>query len=134
VEAGRRVLERALAIAEASFGPRHFEVARIQVALGYNHYKMGNYGAAREQYERALGIYRGAFGPTHRWVGRAQYSLACIAALAGARDDAIATLRRTLETDWRWTGVLDDPDLDSLRGDPEADAILVELAGGVQSK
>ena len=134
VEAGRRVLERALAIGEASFGLRHFEVARIQVALGYNQYRMGNYGAARELYERALGIYRGAFGPTHRWVGRAQYSLACIAALAGDRDEAIADLRRTLETDWRGAGVLDDPDLDSLRGDPEADAILAKLAGGSQSE
>jgi tetratricopeptide (TPR) repeat protein len=127
------VLERALAIAEASFGPRHFEVARIRAALGYNEYRMGNYGAARELYERALEIHRGAFGPTHRWVGRVQYSLACIAALAGDREEAIADLRRTLETDWRWAGVLDDPDLESLRGDPEADAILAELAGGVQS-
>jgi hypothetical protein len=65
-------------------------------------------------------------------VGRVAYSLACIATLAGDRDDAVAYLRQALGTDWRWSGVLDDPDLDSLRGDPEADAILAELAGGVQ--
>lgn len=55
------------------------------------------------------------------------YELGCAAALLGDRDEALDRLRRSVDygwTDWDW--MAKDPDLESLHGDPEFEAIVAE--------
>jgi tetratricopeptide (TPR) repeat protein len=55
------------------------------------------------------------------------YNLACFHALRGERDPAIDYLRRTLELGWDSAWMASDPDLESLHGDPEFEAIIAPL-------
>jgi hypothetical protein len=60
-------------------------------------------------------------------VGYGYYGLACIAAKAGWRDDSIRFLREAVNAGYGYESILDDDDLNSLRGDPEFEAIVEEL-------
>jgi tetratricopeptide (TPR) repeat protein len=59
------VLERALAIFEAAYGPDHPEVARTLTNLGLVQQQLGELAAARATQERALAIKEAAYGPDH---------------------------------------------------------------------
>jgi serine/threonine protein kinase/tetratricopeptide (TPR) repeat protein len=120
------LLERALELAERAYGPDHPEVARILGAIVFTIYRDDLEGARRLN-QRSLEIRLRVFGPEHRFTGVAYYNLACISALAGNRDEALAAFRQALDTGWSWAGVEEDPDLDSLRGDPEFEAMQDEL-------
>lgn len=54
------------------------------------------------------------------------YNLACYEALAGERDTALASLRRALDVGFADHLISTDSDLDSLRGAPEFEQIVVE--------
>ena len=57
-------------------------------------------------------------------MGTVYYNLACIDALRGSRHGALGYFRLALETGWSWHGVDTDTDLESLRGDPEFEALM----------
>ena len=57
-------MERALAIAEAAYGPDHPEVAITLTNLGNAQQQLGELPAARPTLERALAIKEAATGPT----------------------------------------------------------------------
>lgn len=65
VEQGVEHLNRALAAAESSGGPRHPSVARILMNLGTARLKKGDAGAAKELFERAVSIDRECYGNSH---------------------------------------------------------------------
>jgi serine/threonine protein kinase/tetratricopeptide (TPR) repeat protein len=129
-ETALNMLERGLEIAERAYGPDHPEVARVLSAIAYN-ISRDDLDRARRLDERVLKTRLRVFGPDHRWTGTAYYNLGCLSALAGDRDEALEMFRKALETDWSWDGVLDDPDLDSLRGDPEFEPIYDELVARI---
>jgi tetratricopeptide (TPR) repeat protein len=82
------------------------------------------YRAGRE--EEALEMARKAAAMEDSMAG--VYNLACFHALRGDRDRAMAFLQRGMEElGWFSTWLADDPDLESLHGDPEFEAILEEL-------
>jgi serine/threonine protein kinase/tetratricopeptide (TPR) repeat protein len=132
-EAGQQ-LRRAVALAERSLGPVHFDVARSVGALGYHEYRLGNYDVARQHFARALEIHRAVFGGHHYWVGRLYSDLLCMDALLGDRDQAIESFRQMLDTEFLWQGLVDDPDLASLRGDPEFEALMTEYTRRLASQ
>ncbi len=123
-EESRQVLERALVISETVFGPIHIEVADSLATMAYREYQLGNISEARAMSERSLDVWIRAMGPEARRLGIGYYNLACLAALEGDRDEAMERLRQAFATGWWWPGVDDDSDLDSLRGDPEFEALL----------
>jgi tetratricopeptide (TPR) repeat protein len=55
------------------------------------------------------------------------YNLACLYALRGERDMAMNYLERTLELGWGSAWIASDPDLESLHGDPEFDALMKKM-------
>ena len=123
----RATLERALRIAEKHYGPVHVEVARAVEMSGFQSYLSGEYDEALGQYRRALEIREAVFGPGHAASGWNLYDQACLLALAGDPAAALATLRRALESGWASDRIFEDDDFDSLRGNPDFDAILAEV-------
>jgi Flp pilus assembly protein TadD/predicted Ser/Thr protein kinase/TolB-like protein len=55
------------------------------------------------------------------------YNLACFWALAGDPDAAVRFLREAVELGYREEWILEDPDLESLRGDPRFHAIIADM-------
>jgi len=120
----RTAIERALSIAESSHGPVHFEVALILGSLGLLEYEVNNLTAADEVFGREHDILAAVFPPKHRLIGVNAYQRACISALRGERDVALAYLRTAISSDWSSDIIFEDPDLNSLRGDPDFESIL----------
>ena len=126
VDRALEIFNRALEITERAFGPNHIDVARSLGTIAYTIYKT-NPEEARRLYQRALAIRRSTYGDNHRETGVAVYALACIAARQGDHEAALRYFRQTLDTGWSWRGIPDDPDFDSLRGDPEFDSMMEEM-------
>jgi serine/threonine protein kinase/Tfp pilus assembly protein PilF len=123
-EEARRHFERALDIQQRSLGPEHPAVARPLESLGFLEYRSGNHGRARELYQRALAINRRALGDGHPRLARSLYNLGCLAALEGDRDKSLELLHQAVDSDFRSPIIFSDPDLDTLRGDPEFEALV----------
>ncbi|MBW2425363.1 MAG: tetratricopeptide repeat protein [Deltaproteobacteria bacterium] len=132
VDGSRQALERALEINERAYGPDHIRVARLTRALGFVEYRY-DLDKGKQLLERALKIVQDVFGPDSRNAGAYYYDLACIAALENEPEFALDLLRQAVDTGWYWSGVLDDPDIDTLRGDPEFEAMMEELRRRLES-
>lgn len=125
--ASRRMFDRAIAIAEESYGGEHLETGEALGSLAYHEYATGNLAAAHDLSRRSLEIKIKAVGPRARRLGITYYNLACINALEGDRRAALDHFQLALDTGWWWSGAETDGDLDSLRGDPELEAMLDEV-------
>jgi len=126
-EKARRHFERALNIQERSLGAEHPAVAPPLESLGFLEYRSGNYGRALQLYERALAINRRALGDGHPRLAHSLYNLGCLAALEGDKHKSLELLHQALESSFRSPIILSDPDLDTLRGDPEFEALVEEV-------
>ncbi len=131
--AARRMFERNLAIAEKWYGPEHMETAAALAGLAYHEYAVGRVGVARELMERSLETQVRVVGAKARRLGITYYNLACINAIEGDAGDALVNLQLALDTGWSWYGVESDADLDSLRGDPEFEAMAGEIKRRVEA-
>ncbi len=129
VEGARATLDRALQIAENAYGKRHVGVARTLQLFGFHHYQKAEFDEALRWYRSALEILEENFGVGHRSTAWNLYDQACILAIMSEHDAALATLQRMLETGWANSRIFEDDDLDSLRGDPEFEAMLEEVRG-----
>jgi non-specific serine/threonine protein kinase/serine/threonine-protein kinase len=123
----RQVLERALAIAEKEWGPESIEVSYCLADGSLLEYRGGDYVRARALRERALVIARRALGPQHPVVGRHLYNLACLDALEGDDETALERLGEAVAAGFARPVIFDDPDLESLRGDPAFEALVSEV-------
>lgn len=87
------------------------------------------YSEAEAVGQRLLEQERGAFGPNHPMVGRTLYNLACVAAVIHRRDKALLLLGEAfahgLERD-DVARVQNDPEMDSIRNDPQFAATLAQ--------
>jgi non-specific serine/threonine protein kinase/serine/threonine-protein kinase len=127
VEGAHATLERALRIAEKAYGPSHVSVAGTLEMFGFHYYQKGEYHEALRWYRRGLEIREEIFGVGHPATGWNLYDQSCILALNGDADAALVALRRALEVGWANGRIFEDDDLDSLKGDPEFEAILAEV-------
>ncbi len=131
--AARRMFERNLAIAEKWYGSQHMETAAALAGLAYHEYAVGNVGVAHELMERSLETQIRVVGAKARRLGITYYNLACINAIEGNPGDAMGYLHLALDTGWSWRGVETDTDLDSLRGDPEFEAMTDEIRRRIEA-
>jgi non-specific serine/threonine protein kinase/serine/threonine-protein kinase len=125
--AARAKLDRALQIAESSHGPIHVDVALSLEFVGLNNYQREEWKQALQRYQRAFEIREEIFGLGHAATGWNLYDQACIFSLSGDRRAAVATLRRALDVGWASHRIFEDDDFDSLKGDPEFEAILEDV-------
>jgi non-specific serine/threonine protein kinase/serine/threonine-protein kinase len=126
-EGARATLYRALGIAEQAYGPVHLDVARVVENLGFHHYQFREYGEALSQYQRAFEIRKEVFGPEAPALGWNLYDQACLLALDGNPSAALVKLQGALDTGWANARIFADDDLDSLRGDPQFEAIVEQV-------
>ena len=99
-----------------------------KLALAMNNANMRRYAEAESLLRETLEVQRRALGESHPYTLSSRYNLACIAALRGERALALSLLRQAVADGYRDAGWMErDADLQSLRGDPEFEA-LVELA------
>ncbi len=80
--------------------------------------KSGRHEEARAWAERAAAMTDSTYGA---------YNLACYHAVAGHRQEALHRLRRSIDLGFGSAWITKDTDLDSLRGDPEFEAMLTEV-------
>ena len=93
--------------------------------LGKIQLARGEVSGAESSMRRALEVEKIVLGEKHLGY---LYDRACYHALFGRRDEAIRELRRAVEVGFnQYFAISRDPDMDSLRGDPEFEAILAEI-------
>jgi hypothetical protein len=126
LQAARTHLERSAVISEQLLGPNHLENAWINYFLGSVHYSLDDTGQASQFWEKVVTVRGQVLGPAHQSLGNIYYKLACISATNGQRDQAFDLLRKMLDCGWTKSGIMDNPALDILRGDPELELILAE--------
>jgi serine/threonine-protein kinase len=130
IPAAERLYRRSLAINEAALGPEHPQTAQGLGNLAILLYHDHRFAEAETLLRRALGIRERSLGAGHPDVAESCFSLACLNALRGRRGEALAFLRRALPggaaTPWM-RAMAKDPDLVSLRGDPEFERIVAEV-------
>ena len=97
--------------------------------LSARYWRIESYEVSRSLGERALVIRENEVGREHADVARRYYNLACIWAKVGERKEAMDKLRQAIDRGFSWGGIADDPDMDSLRGDPEFEAIVDQIEG-----
>ncbi len=71
----RSLTQRALAMAERTFGPRHYETWAYINNLANVNYRLGDYVGARELFERAIAIAEERFGEWHDSVATTVHNL-----------------------------------------------------------
>jgi tetratricopeptide (TPR) repeat protein len=125
--AGRAHAET-LDVAERIWGTEHVEYATALYGMAYHEYSVGNLEQAWRIWERCRDVLERALGPRAKRMGSTYYSFACLAAIQNRPEEALEMLSTALDCDgWTWRGILEDSDLDSLRGDPEFEAMMDEV-------
>ena len=99
LRAARASTERALAIFQKAYGPKHPEVAKALGNLGETQIRLGELRAARASTERALAIFQKAYGPEHPDVATAYGNLGRVQRDLGEVTDARASFERALTID-----------------------------------
>ena len=89
--------------------------------------KLGRYEEANALLQVALDARLRVLGEEHPSVGWSYYNLGCHSAALGERLDALDHLRNAVGLGWAERNVLTDTTLDTLRGDPEFEAIVAEV-------
>ncbi|MCW8984275.1 MAG: tetratricopeptide repeat protein, partial [Thermoanaerobaculales bacterium] len=126
------IARESLRISEAAYGKGHLECARSHFLIGYVEYKLERYPESRQSYETSLAIRQNVLPANHPGLASTFYNLACILALEGFRDRALETLQMSLDAGFANPLVFDDPDLDTLRGDPEFEEMVREIERRIQ--
>jgi non-specific serine/threonine protein kinase/serine/threonine-protein kinase len=122
--------ERALETRRRVLGDDHPSTLYEIRTLPILYMAQGRYEVAEPLLFEALESHRRVLGGKHPGTSRVLYNLACVGAKRGDRGEALERLRDSLDA---WHGIASesslasDPDLESLRGDPEFEAILAEV-------
>ena len=95
--------------------------------------RRGQFAVAQQSMKEAQAIQLQVFSETDLRIGVNYYNQACIAALGGDRRAAIGLLTQALATEWVDAIIFRDPDLDSLRDDPEFQSILAQVRARLDS-
>jgi len=121
------IARESLRISEAAYGKGHIECARSHSLIGYVEYKLERYPESRKSYETSLAIRENVLEADDPGFITVCYNLACILALEGRNDRALEYLQRSLDSGFSNPIIFDDPDLESLRGNPEFEEMAREV-------
>jgi non-specific serine/threonine protein kinase/serine/threonine-protein kinase len=108
-------------------GNDHLETLIVMDFLGGLYTRLGRLDEAENLLQEVLNRRRRVLTKDHPHFGFSFYNLGCLAAVRRQRATALGFLRKAVNLGWSERYILDDPSLESLRGDPEFEAILVEV-------
>jgi eukaryotic-like serine/threonine-protein kinase len=120
---------QALDIARRVLGPEHPETLFSMNDLANAMSDQGHYGESEKLNQEVLAARRRVYGPDHPITASSTYNLACLAALTGKRDQALALLSDAVEHGLGPQADLDietDSDLKSLYGDDRFKSIVAD--------
>jgi len=102
------------------YGPDHLGVVMSMANQADTLYLMGKYSEAKQLLQQTLDIQRRVFDPNHPETARSLYNLGCLAARDSKRDEAFSLLGQAIDhlSPRTVPKVDNDPDLNSLHGDP----------------
>jgi non-specific serine/threonine protein kinase/serine/threonine-protein kinase len=115
-------------------GDDHPQTLVFMVGLGDLRTRQGKYEEAGTLIREALNGFLRSLNEEHPWATGALYYLGCLAAASGKRGEALDHLRKAVSLGWAEPDILEDPTLDSLRGDPEFEAIEAEVRKRVEEE
>ncbi len=127
-EAGA-TLEEVLQGWTRALGPEHPHVQRALGAIATVHYHRRDYRRAEAYFLRVLAI-RERAGPTDPGLHSTLYNLACVTALQGRKQEAVAYLIRAADGGMKTEDVLSDPDLAGLRDEPGFQVLVRRMGSG----
>lgn len=110
-------------------GPESQETMAAMTALADTLSDQGHYADAEQMVQETLALSRRVNGPDHPRTGALIYNLACLSALRGMPDRSLSLLREAIEHGLRvksLTGMDQDSDLKSLRGNPRFEKIVAD--------
>lgn len=113
VDAALEALARAVAIAEAGFGPEHGFTGGAWNQSGLMAYRGGRLDVAEAHFRRALAIHQVASGPDHPLTLTARANLAGVTAAGGRKQEAAELYQAVLDDRARVLGA-DHPDVGHL--------------------
>jgi len=113
-------LESALAIR----GEEHYFALALGQRLGIVYRRAGRPAEAGSLLRELLQARIRIMGERAPPVGQLRYALSCLAASVGQRQEALDELRQAVDLGWADRTILEDTDLDILRGDPEFEALV----------
>jgi tetratricopeptide (TPR) repeat protein len=116
------VLERT----HSSRGKEPYALLAARV-LGDVYRRAGRHEEARSLLREALGGQIEIVGERSSDVADTRYSLGCLAAATGQRREALDQLSQAVDLRWAERTILDEADLDDLRGEPEFEALVAEV-------
>ncbi|MBU8921555.1 MAG: serine/threonine-protein kinase [Bacteroidales bacterium] len=115
---------RAKNIQEKVLGPDHPDLAHTLNTCANLQLAAGNLEMTRKIHLRALGIREKNLRPDHPRIIESYYNLACVSAKMGEHEVAISYLRESVDRGFAYNVIFEDPDLESLHGNPEFEVIL----------
>ena len=121
----RQLLERAIAITEKARGTKDARYPVYIHTLGELSQATGNLAEAERQLRRAVEIYESRGG--HRLLGLGLYQLAGLSALQRRPEQALDFLHQALKKGWADESIVEDDNLDSLRGRADFEVIVSEV-------
>ena len=131
------LFKRSLEIREKALGPNHPDVALGLNNLAYLYMNQGKLAEAEPLLKRSLEAYEKALGPNHSDVGLAVYNLGVLALKRGQRPGALTYMRRAIPLfagTVYWAAVEKDPDIASLRSDPEFQKLVADAKAHAAEK
>jgi non-specific serine/threonine protein kinase/serine/threonine-protein kinase len=126
---GEALVREALDISRRKLGEEHQVTVWAMDHLAMAREAQSRRGEAEAVRREILEINRRVRGEDHPDTELSRYALAANLALQGRRNESISFLRDLMDNGYRdpAMSILDDPDLASLHGDPEFEAIVEEL-------
>ena len=125
LEEARDLHRQVLESRRRALGNDHPETLQSLARLAGDELTLGRRAPAGRMYREALTMADQALGREHPVRIAILYNLGCVAALSGDRPQALDSLRQAVEGGFRDADAMaNDPDLASLRGDPEFEAIV----------
>jgi len=102
------------------YGPNHLGLLMSMANQADTLYLMGKYSEAKQLLQQTLEIQRRVLDPNHPETARSLYNLGCLAARDSKRDEAFSLLGQAIDhlSPRTVPKVDNDPDLNSLHGDP----------------
>jgi eukaryotic-like serine/threonine-protein kinase len=95
--------------------------------LGWAYVKQRRFAEAEALFADTLAIERRAFGDSDPFTNTTMYNVACVKALAGRREEALAMLRQSVDHGFRNAEAMaTDEDLESVRADPRFAPIVAD--------